>query len=74
MRNYYLAINVEKNGFRSAYVGQVSGSDNLIPYCEKRKREGANVVMICESSKQAKQIVNEWIETYKEDGTFKISL
>jgi len=68
MKNYYLAINEEINGLRDAYVGQVSGSDNLIFYCEKRKREGANVVMICETKKQAEKIVEEWNESYKSSG------
>lgn len=71
MKKYYLAINKEEiNELRYAYVGQVSGSDNLINYCERRKDEGVNCIMICESKKQAEHIVEEWNETYKSDGTY----
>ena len=73
MKNYYLAINKEINELRYAYVSQVSGSDNLINYCERRKDEGANCIMICETKKQAERIVEEWNETYKSDGTYLLT-
>ena len=69
MKNFYCAISEQIGDYRNAYVGQFSSSDNLLKFCERRQRKGAQVVMVCESKKQAERIVEEWNETYKSDGT-----
>ena len=69
MKNFYCAISEQIGGYRNACVGQFSSSDNLLKFCERKQREGAQVVMVCESKKQAEYIVEDWNNTYKADGT-----
>ena len=73
MKNFYCAISKQIGEFRNAYVGQFSSSDNLLKFCERRKQEGAQVVMVCESKKQAEYIVEDWNNTYKADGTYLLT-
>lgn len=68
MRNYFVAVQVEKDGKYSAYVQKVSKSDNLVS--KFNHSEGLWFANICESKKEAERIVKSWNEGHKENNRY----
>lgn len=67
MKYYWIAAQIKENGKNYAYALRVSTSDNLV---SKLSRESIVAANICESKKQAAEIVTAWNEGYKENGSY----
>lgn len=67
MKYYWIAAQIKENGKSYAYALRVSTSDNLV---SKLSRESIVAANICESKKQAAEIVTTWNEGYKANGSY----
>ena len=67
MKNNYIVVNIKENDKLYAYALKVDISDNLISKLKIKNIISAN---ICETKKEAKDIVDFWNESYKNNGTY----
>ncbi len=63
----FIAAEVEENGKYYAYVIPVTNSDNLI---HKLKVRGIVAANLCDSKREAGEIVTAWNEAHKANGTY----
>ena len=66
-KNSYLAVTVEENGKYYAYMIKHHNSNNLLNILDIKGILHAN---ICETKKEAERIVENWNESYKQNGTY----
>lgn len=68
MKYYWIAADTMDNGKHYAFAFRVSENDNL-----KSRLDGVqnlNAANICQSKKQAAEIVTAWNEGYKANGSY----
>ena len=67
MKNHYIAISVKQEGKNYASVLKVSGNDNLLFSLQIKGITAAN---ICNTKKEAENIVTFWNNCYKKNKTY----
>lgn len=67
MKNHYIAISVKQDGKNYASVLKVSGNDNLL---FSLQISGITAANICNTKKEAENIVAFWNECYKKNKTY----
>jgi superfamily I DNA/RNA helicase len=63
MKKVYIAIQVEENQKYYAFAGTIKTGENLKPFI--KRYPNAVALHLCESRKQAKEIVMQWNEIAK---------
>lgn len=66
-KNLYIAITITKNGKHYSYVLKTSAVNNLVSVLNIPDIVTANV---CDTRKQAREIVEYWNKTYKQNNTY----
>lgn len=67
MKKIYIAIQVEEKGKYYAFAESIRTGENLKPFIE---RYNANIFHLCESRKQAEELVIRWNATYKANNNY----
>ena len=67
MKNIYIAITIQENGKYYACAVPVSTSDNLL---SRLNIKGITHANMCQTKKEAAQIVELWNSSYKGNGTY----
>ena len=67
MKKIYVVIQAEDNGKYYAFADAIRTGENLKPFIE---RYNANIFHLCESRKQAEELVIQWNATYKANNTY----
>lgn len=67
MKKIYIAIQVEENEKYYAFAETIRTGENLKPFIE---RYNANVFHLCESRKQAEELIIRWNATYKANNNY----
>ena len=70
MKKIYLAISVEENGKYYAFADTIKVGENLMVHVGRYK---ADVLHLCESKKEAEELVMRWNAVHKANGTFLFS-
>ena len=65
MKNFYFAATIERDGRYLAMTIRVGTANNVVPIFE-----GLKFANVCESKKQAEQIVQLWNASYRTNGTY----
>ena len=60
--------NVDENGKRYAHAWRWYNGNNLV--CLNKQFPSADIIMACDSMKQAKETARAWNDTYKKDGRY----
>lgn len=71
MKNVYFAAAIEQNGRCAAMTIRAGVDENLM--CTFSSIRGLEAVNVCESKKQAEQIVKLWNDCYRANGTYLYS-
>lgn len=66
-KNSYIVVTVEENGKYYAYMIKHHNSNNLLSVLNIKGILHAN---ICDTKKEAERIVEQWNESYKQNGTY----
>ena len=66
-KNSYIAVTVSENGKYYAYMIKHNNSNNLLNIASIKGILHAN---ICDTKKEAERIVEQWNESYKQNGTY----
>lgn len=67
MKKIYVVIQAEDNGKYYAFADAIRTGENLKPFIE---RYNADVFHLCESRKQAEELVIRWNATFKANNTY----
>lgn len=67
MKYFYIAVTVEENGKYYSFAVKVSESDNLP---SKLAIKGLLQANLCQTKKQAREVVNFWNIIHRENGCF----
>ena len=67
MKNFYLAVTIEKNGKYYSTIERVSTSDNVVSFMQRKNYKYVN---ICESKKKAEDLAESWNDSYKATGIY----
>ena len=67
MKNFYIAVIIKEDNKYYAYTVKANESDNLL---RKLKIKNIIIANICNTRSQAEKIINEWNESYKNNGTY----
>ena len=67
MRVNYVVSNTNENGKHYAYAAFTQNM-NIKPLCDNLKN--ADIVHICKSGKEAKEIAQAWNKAYRSNGTY----
>ena len=62
MKKIYVAVSIEEDNKYYAFIDTIQTGVNLKPFLE---RYTANIVRLCETKKQAEEIVAHWNACYK---------
>lgn len=65
--NLYIAITVSENRKYYSYMIKHNNSNNLLNVAKIKGILSAN---ICDTKKEAERIVEQWNESYKQNGTY----
>ena len=65
--NLYIAITVSENRKYYSYMIKHNNSNNLLNVA---KIKGILFANICDTKKEAERIVEQWNESYKQNGTY----
>ena len=65
--NLYIAITVSENKKYYSYMIKHNNSNNLLNVAKIKGILSAN---ICDTKKEAERIVEQWNESYKQNGTY----
>ena len=65
--NSYIAVTVSENGKYYSYMIKHHNSNNLLNISKIKGILSAN---ICDTKKEAERIVEQWNESYKQNGTY----
>ena len=65
--NSYIAVTVSENGKYYSYMIKYHNSNNLLNIA---KIKGILYANICDTKKEAERIVEQWNESYKQNGTY----
>ena len=65
--NSYIAVTVSENGKYYSYMIKHHNSNNLLNIAKIKGILHAN---ICDTKKEAERIVEQWNESYKQNGTY----
>lgn len=68
MKRIFIAAQTEENGKFYAFVIPIRTGENIKPILERYKN--TEVFHLCESRKQADDLVIFWNESYKSNGTY----
>lgn len=68
MKYTWFVINTVEDGKSYAHAWRWYNGNNLM--CLHDKFPKANIIMICDTMKQAKETAGAWNDTYKKDGRY----
>lgn len=67
MKKIHLAIEIKENGKYYAFAETIRTGENIKPFIE---RYNADIFHLCETRKQAEDLVTRWTALYKANGTY----